>query len=818
MDNLDFQDDTYDDYDWMPLNAEAVPQQSYPTPIPFSPIQAPAQAYSQYMSAPLAAGSGSTAPKVAIPRLAGSDALLHGRRRSARACEPCRQRKIKCDGIRPSCGQCAYHNHSCFYEDVKRVRDQKRLGSLVKRVDTYEALLRELEGEVDPPTARKIKKALKVDEDLNRNEDTRAAGFFGKNSEVNWIRKLESGLGMKSPQEHVSNHFHVESHRDSASIHHQQQQSLEKQIPTSTMDYHLDSLDIPLIEPCDPLDVPPRELADRYFDAYLTNVHPTFSAIRKMTFISQYQKFFNNASTPPRKWLAILNMIFAIGCRYCRLIDDPQSTDEEDLVYLTRARYLSLHSNVLFEHTDLQQIQLELLVAVYLLCLGQVNRASKFSNMALRSALSLGINLRLTDDRTKAAAKESRGRLWWSIYYLEHLIASMTGRASCVGEGLCSVPPPLPYEEETFDQPSAKRLLQDPALRQVQLRSTLFEAPSQHHSATWVTTCPPCPSLFFYFLIDLTLITHALMNKVYSIEGLRRGPSQVEYHVQKFSLQIDRWLSKLPLFYCFTLPNTTSWHINHLQLENLSAPFVRERVCLAMNYYSARITLCRPCLSHIHQSPHHALPTGEPTARGKLRSEMATRCLQASCALISVLPEDPNTTWLARAAPWWSILHFLVQATTALLLGLSHCSGQHTSNSPERTNLPLSPTTPSNSQGVGVYPPLLEKDLGTVVSAARKALFWLHSTASVDAAARRAFLLCDGIVRKIAPGLGIDLSEWPDGSCFEGLAEDRERGSSGDGNGDPNGNWGDSSGSNGHDSGSGMEVFEELVDFEGGVF
>lgn len=214
-----------------------------------------------------------------------------------------------------------------------------------------------------------------VDEDLNRNEDTRAAGFFGKNSEINWIRKLESGVGVKSAQEHVPNSFYMESHRDPASIQ-QQQQALERQIPTSMMDYHLDSLDIPLIEPCDLLAVPPRELADRYFDAYLTNVHPTFSAIRKMTFISQYQKFFNNASNPPRKWLAILNMIFAIGCRYCRLIEDPQSTGEEDedLLYLTRARHLGLHSTVLFEHTDLQQIQLELLVAVYLLCLGQVNR------------------------------------------------------------------------------------------------------------------------------------------------------------------------------------------------------------------------------------------------------------------------------------------------------------------------------------------------------------------------------------------------------------------------------------------------------------
>jgi hypothetical protein len=141
------------EYNW--ISNESIPQRPYSTSIPPTQPQ-----HFQYMSNPDYGGS--TAPKVAIPRLAGSDTLIHGRRRSARACEPCRQRKIKCDGVRPLCGQCEYNSHTCSYEDVKRVRDQKRLGSLTKRVDTYETLLRELEAEVDLPTARKIKKALKV--------------------------------------------------------------------------------------------------------------------------------------------------------------------------------------------------------------------------------------------------------------------------------------------------------------------------------------------------------------------------------------------------------------------------------------------------------------------------------------------------------------------------------------------------------------------------------------------------------------------------------------------------------------------------------
>lgn len=105
--------------------------------------------------------SNSYGNKVAIPRIV-APTTNRGRRRSARACEACRQRKIKCDGVKPTCGQCSYHNNQCSYEDVKRVRDQKELKFLGQRVENYENLLRSLEEEVEPPTARRIRRTLKV--------------------------------------------------------------------------------------------------------------------------------------------------------------------------------------------------------------------------------------------------------------------------------------------------------------------------------------------------------------------------------------------------------------------------------------------------------------------------------------------------------------------------------------------------------------------------------------------------------------------------------------------------------------------------------
>lgn len=214
-----------------------------------------------------------------------------------------------------------------------------------------------------------------VDEDLNRNEETRAAGFYGKNSEVSWMQRLEDETEHKDRNQLSESGSPIkwqdEPHIRTGLAHRHH----KLDVPISLMNYHLDDLDIPLIEDADAFDIPPREVADEYFNTYMTYVHPSFSVIRRTAFTAQYRQIYSRPSKPPKKWLAILNMIFAIGCRYCKLIGRSRDgAHQDDLLFLTRARILSLHEKVLFEHTDLQQIQLELLVAIYLLCLGQINR------------------------------------------------------------------------------------------------------------------------------------------------------------------------------------------------------------------------------------------------------------------------------------------------------------------------------------------------------------------------------------------------------------------------------------------------------------
>jgi hypothetical protein len=42
------------------------------------------------------------------------------------ACMICRRRKLKCDGVKPSCSTCSRLGHACAYDEVRRKSGPKR--------------------------------------------------------------------------------------------------------------------------------------------------------------------------------------------------------------------------------------------------------------------------------------------------------------------------------------------------------------------------------------------------------------------------------------------------------------------------------------------------------------------------------------------------------------------------------------------------------------------------------------------------------------------------------------------------------------------
>jgi Fungal specific transcription factor domain len=226
----------------------------------------------------------------------------------------------------------------------------------------------------------------RIEEDFNRNEDARQTGFMGKNSEITWLQKLrqENQFGTAEEQDSESEFRRktggaspLFSSRSPASSQSRTLPDAFEGFSVNDLSYHLDDFSISISEAIDPMEIPTRETADHLFTAYLDSVHPSFPIIGKITFMSQYRKFMDGPSfsNPGDRWRAILNMIFAIGAKYSHLVNADWRGDERDhLIYFSRARLLSLNGNTIFNHPDLQQVQVSALISFYFVATSQINR------------------------------------------------------------------------------------------------------------------------------------------------------------------------------------------------------------------------------------------------------------------------------------------------------------------------------------------------------------------------------------------------------------------------------------------------------------
>jgi hypothetical protein len=210
-----------------------------------------------------------------------------------------------------------------------------------------------------------------VEEDFNRDESARATGFIGKGSEVSWLQRLRKEICGDPCRNLESSGDLAETGPSSPPL----TPGGEGDAMIASMNYYSDHMAVSLQDHVQSHDIPSREVADRLFRAYFRSVHPSFPIIGMSTFISQYQLFFREPAVKPgNKWLAILNLIFAIAAVYSHLIcADWEAAADDHEIYFSRARALTMR-DPLFDHPDLQQLQIEGLTCFYLLATGQVNR------------------------------------------------------------------------------------------------------------------------------------------------------------------------------------------------------------------------------------------------------------------------------------------------------------------------------------------------------------------------------------------------------------------------------------------------------------
>ena len=207
-----------------------------------------------------------------------------------------------------------------------------------------------------------------INEDFDSTPATRATGFHGKNSDIIWLQRLNRASPSGSDDEYC------DTNEQTSPASQTQNLGATGLTPISQSSYHCDDMDITISEEVDQYAVPPPATVDKLFNVYMDTVHPTFPIINKTAFTEQYHQYARGEDVRP-KWLAILNLIFAIGAKHSHLVQADWRGDVNDhLVYFTRARLLGFDGDSILGHADLQKVQITGLMTFYLMAINQINR------------------------------------------------------------------------------------------------------------------------------------------------------------------------------------------------------------------------------------------------------------------------------------------------------------------------------------------------------------------------------------------------------------------------------------------------------------
>ncbi|EED13436.1 C6 transcription factor, putative [Talaromyces stipitatus ATCC 10500] len=679
-----------------------------------------------------AAAGGGPPAKVAIPRAPNLSEQSNVNRRVGHACESCREQKTKCSGDRPTCQRCQDLGLTCLYGDRKRERTAKQLRDLSKQVQEYEQLFNELQPKLDPEDSQLVQDLLSkvgpsdadftgtttstvrhivtsflsgadyTEEDFNRNERSKALGFVGKHSETSWLyhlkRDLEFSTSSSSGTSSVDNPLNTPEDQDRNSI--------------ASVSYFLDDDEIPILDDAEPLARPPQTIANSLVQTFFTTVYPTFPLIVPETFIRQVNTFYASSFVRPgRRWLAILNLVFATSsrCLHHRMQSNSMVANDDTLVYFSRAWKLGMKANALLDHPDLQQVQIEGLLAIFLLASGHVNRAWRICGIAIRSATAMGLNLRSESNYVTLASKESRYKVWWSLYTLETILGNMTGRPLNLERDFCTTPLPVPFEEHEYTDQKVIRIMTDHKIRNSLLGHVITrpvgETPATVDAQSVrnaMEILKPNMTLYFVCYVDLTRIIRETVETLYAPEIVQNSARDAETAITDANAKLDTWLSKLPAGF-------------RISEDEGGVAHDRYSLGLALHYYSAKMLACKPCLHYFNKPPSSTLSSsGDDT----FYTRIAASCVQAACRMLDLFPAEFDGTWLNQLAPWWCMLHYTVQATAVLLIVF-----------------PL-------------HPP------GSIPNAARQALekaaSWLNEMARRDLASQRACTVCGALLAKLS--------------------------------------------------------------------
>ncbi|KAK6199206.1 transcriptional regulator [Scheffersomyces amazonensis] len=608
------------------------------------------------------------------PNVNSSTLAENKRRRVTRACDNCRQKKVKCDGKQP-CIHCTVYSFKCTY-DQPNIRNKKNSGIPIPAQPSATVLAAAaaaaaasnstLSSDMFPNRnliacqniINTLLPKLKLNVfDLNFNFDVerfqRAHQYVDSKHGTQSLNEI-SELYLEPTS--MSSPIAINSHDRQSSVSSNDDLSLGKEIK---------------------LYLPSKEIALQLIYTTWNKACVLFRFYHRPSLLEEVDLLYSldpyNYGDRQQKFLPFLYSILACGSLFSKTNDNSspshnENLEDEGFKYFLEARKLIDISNV----GDINSIQTIVMMIMYLQCSARLSTCYSYIGIALRSALKEGLHRNLSifqNSRRKLDPIEvdTRKRLFYTIYKMDIYINSLLGL-------------PRSLNEDEFDQELPTELDDENITRNEYLSDKQEGRLSSSGCANQHT--------------KLMLILSHIVKKLYPIKVKQNNTpllttDSIHVKVTELELELKTWLDNLPAELKPTDPN--DYNVGN----NIPERYLLANYYLHLAFLNCQIMLYRPFIHFISDGGGVQTNSQNSDPRSLIRGR---NCIKVA-RLVVKLADKMIAKNLLVGTYWFSM--YTIFFSIACLIYYFHFANYHNNN-------PNNPNFQSGANYVGV---LFDDDL-----------------------------------------------------------------------------------------------------------
>ncbi|KAI1340155.1 fungal-specific transcription factor domain-containing protein [Xylariaceae sp. FL0016] len=465
------------------------------------------------------------------------------RPRVAVACQRCKRRKQRCDGLHP-CRNCKDFQATCQYLPSKSMslsRDQQRAIEASQAVQAVEDRVAELESilareGIDvggrkrrhvssrdssrPSPSPGVNQPKRWRSTSTRSEKQRSGGspISPGRAAVSTVVEILRDLSIEASGGYIGASSQITMGRMISSI----VQAKEHTVGSDSLGgwEHLSpkSANSAPVVPDAGLEFSqvPAEIADKLFNGYIRHISTRWPVLQTpfMRLLHAEREILTDTF-----FTSVLHLIYAIGGRFLETTGEtgdfyPEQHYDQALVNM---------DNILRLH-DIRSVQFLLLLSIYSLRSPRGPGAWTYSGLAMRQCIELGLH-RKTQKRRSPLEHEMRKRVFWTCYCLDRQVSIILGRPFAISDRDIDVELPLDVDEST----------EDPEI--------LEKAQETANRVPVVPTAKSTSMTGFIYICRLRIIESQIQQSVYRVD--ETSPA-TEAEIERFVQKLEEWKGLMP--------------------------------------------------------------------------------------------------------------------------------------------------------------------------------------------------------------------------------------------------------------------------------